>query len=1014
MKQREKLLELIRHLAEDDKEGVMADKVLNLFWNLAHANDVAIDIMDQALSAHIKILDYSCTQYREAQKSRWLGKCIEELKTNSTWVLPALKQIREICCLYQEAPHNTAPSAHHAQRQGSSTMYRHEVINNLQLDHALVILVADNLTSYVDQVRHNPPKVLAGNPEDLYPDGRYNHVIQVQERLNFLRFLLKDGQLWLCAPQAKQIWNCLAENAVFAQDREACFKWFSKLMGDEPDLDPEINRDFFENNILQLDPSLMTESGIKCFDRFFKEVNRKENKLIAKRRAYLMDDLELIGMDYIWRLVLNSNEEIANKAIELLKETFTNLGPRLQTNQVEIHEDFISSCFDRLKASYDTITLLEQEKDVKFGQEATKLCRVLKVLHEYVQECDADFCDERTLVPLFRASRGKQLILLFRFPNQGRQMDDLEIYTHTNDTLASVKRQIIQRLKGNPSQIKVELKYEGEITDSADDRKILANLPFKDKTILEGKLIPINHNSSVPASSPDSSSDSSTSSPQHHYDGGPNVEVEQCLPGVIIAQERTYTAFLLQLADLGCSLGHTSLRDAARAVLTLIPADSHTASKIRNLCTEQVKNPASNPQHGFDSLFFTTSSSQTLYNLEVCYSLLMPSNVTTHEKAFDLQMNIVKAKGIPAFMGMLTRNDFLSTADLRTKQLAYLTVLKVCKLVFAVAGHSLVHMVAEACQPDSTSSVSPSVHSQAVILQQALHQIPSPSQEVVIRNISQRLATQLLEAGAQHMPNQANITSIIRLAWASAAGNLGLTNGSPAELHEPFKTNKKIETKEDDIALACEAIEVLALAIALHPQCLESLIKDSSWHQFIIDLTLMSNYREIRITAADQFLLIATRCSGEQHPIRFFITLLFTVLSSTATEQADQSLEYFVLLTRLLSYAAASNLNLNTAESLLNTEITWLKKIRENVRKSGSAGCHDNLLEGHMWICRDLLAFMSAEKKYDVGSNPKTSVHLVKDLVEDFIFPASKMHVIYKSSNKIPMGAVIPVCNTGT
>ena len=257
-------------------------------------------------------------------------------------------------------------------------------------------------------------QVLAGNPEDLYPDGRYNHILQVQERLNFLRFLLKDGQLWLCAPQAKQIWTCLAENAVFTQDREACFKWFSKLMGDEPDLDPEINRDFFENNILQLDPSLMTESGIKCFDRFFKAVNCKENKLIAKRRAYLMDDLELIGIDYIWRLILNSSEDIANKAIELLKETFTNLGPRLQTSQVEIHEDFISSCFDRLRASFDTISLLEQDKDSKFSQETTKLCRVLKVLHEYVQECDADFCDERTMVPLFRAPRGKQLVLLFR------------------------------------------------------------------------------------------------------------------------------------------------------------------------------------------------------------------------------------------------------------------------------------------------------------------------------------------------------------------------------------------------------------------------------------------------------------------------------------------------------------------------------------------------------------------------------------------------------------------------
>ena len=186
-----------------------------------------------------------------------------------------------------------------------------------------------------------------GDPAELYPDGRYNHLTQIQERLNFLRFLLKDGQLWLCAPQAKQIWNCLAENAVFKEDRESCAKWFSKLMGEEPDLDPEINKDFFENNILQLDPSLITENGIKCFDRFFKAVNVKENKLVAKRRAYLMNDTELIGLDYIWRLVLRSDEDIANRAIELLKETFTSLGPPLQNNQAEIHADFISSCIDR-------------------------------------------------------------------------------------------------------------------------------------------------------------------------------------------------------------------------------------------------------------------------------------------------------------------------------------------------------------------------------------------------------------------------------------------------------------------------------------------------------------------------------------------------------------------------------------------------------------------------------------------------------------------------------------------
>lgn len=53
------------------------------------------------------------------------------------------------------------------------------MINKLQSNHALVILVADNLTTYVEQVRHNPPKVLAGEPDELYPDGRYNHIMQV-------------------------------------------------------------------------------------------------------------------------------------------------------------------------------------------------------------------------------------------------------------------------------------------------------------------------------------------------------------------------------------------------------------------------------------------------------------------------------------------------------------------------------------------------------------------------------------------------------------------------------------------------------------------------------------------------------------------------------------------------------------------------------------------------------------------------------------------------------------------
>ena len=43
--------------------------------------------------------------------------------------------------------------------------------------------------------------------------------------------------------------------------------------------------------------------GCSCFERFFKAVNSKDGRIIARRRSgYMMDDLDLIGLDYLWRV----------------------------------------------------------------------------------------------------------------------------------------------------------------------------------------------------------------------------------------------------------------------------------------------------------------------------------------------------------------------------------------------------------------------------------------------------------------------------------------------------------------------------------------------------------------------------------------------------------------------------------------------------------------------------------------------------------------------------------------
>ncbi|EPY73706.1 putative ubiquitin carboxyl-terminal hydrolase FAF-X isoform 1 [Camelus ferus] len=737
-KQREKLLELIRRLAEDDKDGVMAHKVLNLLWNLAHSDDVPVDIMDLALSAHIKILDYSCSQ-----------------------------------------------------------------------------------------------------------------------------------------------------------------------------------------------------------------------------------------------VVIQSNDDIASRAIDLLKEIYTNLGPRLQVNQVVIHEDFIQSCFDRLKASYDTLCVLDGDKDSIncARQEAVRMVRVLTVLREYINECDSDYHEERTILPMSRAFRGKHLSFIVRFPNQGRQVDDLDVWSHTNDTIGSVRRCILNRIKANVAHTKIELFVGGELIDPADDRKLIGQLNLKDKSLITAKLTQISSN--MP-SSPDSSSDSSTGSPGNHgnhYSDGPNPEVESCLPGVIMSLHPRYISFLWQVADLGSSLNMPPLRDGARVLMKLMPPDSTTIEKLRAICLDHAKLGESSLSPSLDSLFFGPSASQVLYLTEVVYALLMPAGAPLADDSSDFQFHFLKSGGLPLVLSMLTRNNFLPNADMETRRGAYLNALKIAKLLLTAIGYGHVRAVAEACQPgvegvNPMASVNQVTHDQAVVLQSALQSIPNPSSECMLRNVSIRLAQQISD-----------------------------------------ETNAGCDPDLEDEQVCCEALEVMTLCFALIPTALDALSKEKAWQTFIIDLLLHCHSKTVRQVAQEQFFLMCTRCCMGHRPLLFFITLLFTVLGSTARERAKHSGDYFTLLRHLLNYAYNSNINIPNAEVLLNNEIDWLKRIRDDVKRTGETGVEETILEGHLGVTKELLAFQTPEKKYHIGCE-KGGANLIKELIDDFIFPASNVYLQYMRNGELPAEQAIPVCSS--
>ena len=100
---------------------------------------------------------------------------------------------------------------------------------------------------------------------------------------------------------------------------------------------------------------------------------------------------------------MGAPDDVAENAIELLKDTSTNLGPRLHQNQKKIREDFIQTTVDRLEALYNTVTILEKDKDSSNRvMQETRMIRALTVLKEYVGECDEAHGEERSILPLSR------------------------------------------------------------------------------------------------------------------------------------------------------------------------------------------------------------------------------------------------------------------------------------------------------------------------------------------------------------------------------------------------------------------------------------------------------------------------------------------------------------------------------------------------------------------------------------------------------------------------------------
>ncbi|MXQ91191.1 hypothetical protein E5288_WYG006786 [Bos mutus] len=731
------------------------------------------------------------------------------------WVVPALRQLHEITRSFIKQTY---------QKQDKS------IIQDLKKNFEIVKLVTGSLIAC-----HRLAAAVAG-PGGLtgstLVDGRYTYREYLEAHLKFLAFFLQEATLYLGWNRAKEIWECLVTGQdVCELDREMCFEWFTK---GQHDLESDVQQQLFKEKILKLESYEITMNGFNLFKTFFENVNLCDHRLKRQGAQLYVEKLELIGMDFIWKIAMESpDEEIANEAIQLIiNYSYINLNPRLKKDSVSLHKKFIADCYTRLEAASSALggpTLTHAvtratkmltatamptvATSVQSPYRSTKLViieRLLLLAERYVITIEDFYSVPRTILPHGASFHGHLLTLNVTYEST---KDTFTVEAHSNETIGSVRWKIAKQLCSPVDSIQIFT--NDSLLTVNKDQKLLHQLGFSDEQILTVKT----SGSGTPSGSSADSSTSSSSSSSGVFSSSYAMEQEKSLPGVVMALVCNVFDMLYQLANL--EEPRITLR--VRKLLLLIPTDpaiqealdqldslgrkktllsetSSQSSKSPSLSSKQQHQPSASSilESLFRSFAPGMSTFRVLYNLEVLSSKLMPTadDDMARNCAKSFCENFLKAGGLSLVVNVMQRDSIPSEVDYETRQGVYSICLQLAR--FLLVGQTLPTLLDEDLTKDGIEALSSRPFrnvSRQTSRQMSLCGTPEKSSyrqlsvsdrsSIRVEEIipAARVAIQTMEVG----DFTSTVACFMRLSWAAAAGRLDLVGSS-----QPIKESNSL------------------------------------------------------------------------------------------------------------------------------------------------------------------------------------------------------------------------------
>uniref|UniRef100_A0A673IFZ8 Ubiquitin carboxyl-terminal hydrolase 24-like n=1 Tax=Sinocyclocheilus rhinocerous TaxID=307959 RepID=A0A673IFZ8_9TELE len=923
---RQKLLSLIGRIGREARSEATTGKVLEVLWELAHLPTLPTTLVQQALEEHLTILS-DAYAVKETIKRNYIIKCIEDIKkmqiqedskspsetqvsfltgtwgkkkpsslakssqqTNpqTVWVVPALRQLHEITRSFIKQTY---------QKQDKS------IIQDLKKNFEIVKLITGSLVSC-----HRLAVSVAGSnglSGSTLVDGRYSYQEYLESHLKFLAFFLQEASLYLVWNRAKEIWECLVSGMdVCELDREMCFEWFTK---GQHDLESDVQQQLFKEKVLKLEPYEITMNGFNLFKTFFENVNLSDHRLKRQGTQLCVERLDLAGMDFIWRIAMESpDEDIANEAIHLIiTYSYINLNPKMKKDSVSLHKKFIADCYKRLEAASSALggpTLTHAvtratkmlaatamptvATSVQSPSRSSKLViieRLLLLAERYVITIEDLYSVPRTILPHGASFHGHPVTLHITYEST---KDTFTLEAHSNETIGSIRWKIAEQLSCPVDNVQI-FANDSMLTMNRD-QKLLNQLGFSDEQSLTVK----SSGTGTPSGSSADSSASASSSSSGVFNSAYALEQEKSLPGVVMALVCNVFEMLYQLANL--EEPRITLR--VRKLLLLIPTDPEVQDALDNFVPKE----SSVWSHQVPE-----RHSLTWIIVIVLSSKLMPTSddemAKTSVKSFC--ENFLKAGGLSLVVNVMQRDSIPSEVDYETRQGVYSICLQLAR--FLLVGQAMPSMLDEELSKEGLDTLSSRPFRNAGRQSGRQLSVCGTPEKSSYRQVSMsdrssirveeiipaaRVAIQTMEVG----DFTSTVACFMRLTWAAAAGRLDLVGSS-----QPIR-----ETTNS----------LLPLGVRSRVSSTASFYNLPSVNDFIIDILLGSPSGEIRRVACDQLYTLSQSDTSAypdlQKPNLFLLKVVLTaqlplwsptsIMRGINQRLLSQCTEYFDLRCQLL------------------------------------------------------------------------------------------------------------------